>query len=238
MSYNSDTSSYVILINDDNTMTTTQKRRIVQRSKLVDDLWFLVKPEYNGFNMSDFTVLLEYLSPISKKYRTEFLNLSEADYNGYLRYTMQIDTAITAEAGTVEFQISFLKTSIDADGNSGQHVRKITGGSIRVDPITAWSDIIPDSALTALDQRIIKMDAQINAINEVSEIISMTKADNFIFNKDTSELQLTADGDPIGDKVVISTTASDLKDGIPVVDFKSTSVGPEDPDDDDNVVEF
>lgn len=221
MSYVSDGFAYILLINDDNSITPTQKRRIVQRSKLIDDLWFLVKPEYNEFNMSEFTVLLEYLTPVSRKYRTEFLRLNESDYNGYLKFCLPIDTDITSEAGRVEFQLTFIMVEIDADGNSSQHVRKVPGGFICVDPITAWSDIIPDSALTALDQRIIKMDAQINAIAEAGEIINATKADNLIYNRDTSELQLAAGNNPIGSKVVIDTQINAFDNGVPVFDLES-----------------
>ena len=84
MSVASGAASYVILINDDNSMTITRKNRIIQRSKLVDNIWFLAKPEYNGYNMADFTVVLEYISPVSHTYRTEFLTRSGEDYNGYL----------------------------------------------------------------------------------------------------------------------------------------------------------
>ena len=81
MSTISENSAYIILVNDDNSMTVTRKKRIVQRSKLIDDLWFLVNQNYGDYNMADFTVMLEDLSPVSKKYRTEFLVKNEDTYN-------------------------------------------------------------------------------------------------------------------------------------------------------------
>ena len=132
MSVTSDNSAYVILVNDDNSMTITQKRRIVQRSKMVDNLWFLVNPEYNGHVMSAFTVVLEYLSPVSRKYRTEILVKNEDTYNGYLKYTLPINTNITAEAGEVELLLSFISAKLNDDGTSTQHVRKITGIKINI----------------------------------------------------------------------------------------------------------
>lgn len=195
--------AYAIVVCDDNTLTTTQKCRIVQRSKLIDTLWFLVEPEYHGYDMSEFTVLLEYLSPISKRYRTEILELSDEQYNGYLKYTLPFDTSLTAEAGEVELMLSFIRVELDEKGRGIQRVRKITGTTIEVSTIAAWSDIIPDDALNTLDQRIIKMDAQIRALNEVSEIINETKADNLVYDSENNELQLTAGGTPIGDKVLL-----------------------------------
>lgn len=237
MSLVSDNSSYVILINEDNTMTTTQKRRVMQRSNLVDDMWFLVKPEYNGYDMADFTVLLEYLLPVSRKYKTEFLTLSASDYNGYLKYTLPIDTKITSEAGEVEFQISFITTELDSEGHGIQRVRKIAGSSIVVTPISAWSDIIPDCALSVLDQRIIKMDAQIKALNETSATINDSKADNLSYNEDTNELQLMSGSQPIGNKIVIGATYDE--EGMPSVDFDTIVNDDEDNDNNSNdVVEF
>lgn len=237
VSTTSDTSAYVILIGDDNTMTTTQKRRIVQRSKLVDDIWFLVKPEYNGYNMKDFTVLLEYISPVSKKYRTDILTLNGDMYNGYLKYTLPVNTSITAEAGDVELMLTFLLVELDENGKGVQRARKITGAKISVTPISAWSDIIPDCALSVLDQRIIKMDAQLKALDEVAGTMSDKKADDLRYDKDKRELQLLSGNQPVGNKVVLENIGYD-EDGIPAVDF---GAGPGNTDKDDNsndVVEF
>lgn len=237
MSTASEVSAYVMLISDDNNIVVTQKRRVIQRSKLIDNLWFLVKPEYNGFNMSEFTVLLEYLAPVSRKYRTDILQLEAEDYNGYLKYTMPIDTTITAEAGDVEFQITFIGTGMDAEGNVKQHVRKITGGHINIVPITAWSDIIPDDALSALDQRIIKTDAQIKALNDLGEALYYTKADDISYDEEDNVLQLLAGGVEIGKKITIRSSGESLKDGVPVVDISgSNSSGGSDVDDD--IIEF
>lgn len=236
MSVISENSAYVIVVNDDNSMTATQKKRIVQRSKLIDDLWFLVKPEYNGYNMADFTVVLEYLSPVSHKYRTEFLTRSEEDYNGYLKYNLPVNTTLTAEAGSVEIMLTFLLVELDENGKGVQRTRKITGTSINIVPISAWSDIIPDCALSTLDQRIIKMDAQIKALNETSAVMADSKADNITYDEETNALQLKAGDKLIGDKVVISNVGLD-EDGMPVVDFAGISAKPED-DNSNDVVEF
>lgn len=235
MSYTSTSSAYVILINEDHTMTVSQKRRIMQRSKLMDDLWFLVSPMYNGHNMEEFTLLLEYLLPVSRKYKTEFLTLSEDNYNGYLKYTLPFDTCITSEAGDVKLQISFITTDLDENGMGVQRVRKIAEASIYITPISAWSDIIPDCALSALDQRIIKMDAQIKAIGDVGAFISESKADNIAYDVVANELQLMSGGKAIGDKV--SLTCEMDKDGMPIVEF-ATVESDTGNDSSNDVVEF
>ena len=235
--------SYVILVNDDNTLSAPKKQRIVQRSKLVDTFWFLVKPMYNGHDMAGATVLLEFLKPISKKYCNEILVLSNDKYEDHLKYTLPIDTELTDEHGSIELQLTFIYVDIDADGNTIQRVRK-TSPTIKIEvvPVSAWSDIIPDSALSAIDQRIIKTDAQIKALNDISEVINNTKADNISYDGD--KLQLLANGQKIGNSINISSCDDDLENGVPVVDFNNSTdfVTPDDsaPDNNnnDNVVEF
>lgn len=229
-------SAYTILVNEDNTMTTTQKRRIVQRSKLVDDLWFLVPQMYNGYNMAVFTVLLEYVLPVSKRYQSDILVLSDSTYNGFLKYHLPVDTVITDEAGDIDLMLTFLYVDIDEYGNTVQRVRKVVGHKICVCPISAWSDIIPDSALTALDQRIIKTDAQIKALSDLNNAIYQTKADNISYDESTRELQLTSSGKKIGNKVVISASITDLEDGLPAVDFGHIEDNPIDPSEPGNDV--
>lgn len=236
MSTISENSAYIILVNDDNSMTATRKKRIVQRSKLIDDLWFLVNPNYGGYNMADFTVMLEYLSPVSKKYRTEFLVKNEDTYNGYLKYTLPVNTTLTSESGEVELLLTFLLVELDESGKSTQRVRKITGAKIDVVPISAWSDIIPDCALSTLDQRIIKMDAQIKALNETAAVINDSKADDITYDENTNALQLKSGDQLIGSKVIISSVGLD-EDGLPVVDFSGTIAEPDD-DNSNDVVEF
>lgn len=232
---------YVILVNDDDTLLTTRRERIMQRSKLFNDLWFLVKPTYNGYSMADCTVLLEYTLPVSRRYRTEILVMSEEMYENHLKYLLPIDTTLTSEAGEIELQLTFIYSGLDENANSVQRVRKTMTTKIEITPISAWSDIIPDSALTALDQRIIKIDAQIKALNETNEMIVQNKADNIAYNKDTNEFQLTAEGKPIGDKVVLKVGETD-PDGTIVVDFSNYAGDYDDEEEDisnaSDVVEF
>lgn len=229
---------YTILVNSDNSLLVTNKETIMQRSKMVDKLVFMVEQSYNEISdLANSTVLLEYLRPVSKKYETEILTLSNERYKDqYIQYFLPFDTNFTAEAGDLEIQLTFVQTEIDTNGNSIQRVRKTKTTNIHITPISAWSDIIPDSALSAIDQRLIKIDAQIRAMDEMNQIAMDEKADGIIYNNETNELQLTSNGEVIGDKVVIKTGCVYDENGVPVVDFNDTesNLKPED----DNVIEF
>lgn len=233
---------YVILINNDNTMSAPKKQRIMQRSKLVDDLIILVPQVYNNIDMTDCRVLLEYLLPVSRKYETELLELCEEKYEDHLKYKLPVDTKLTNEAGEIELMLTFAKVDFDADGNMSQRVRKVDGLSIQVFPIKKWADVIPDNALSAIDQRLIKVDAQIRAVSDMNDMLYTTKADDIAY--EDNKLQLLANGQRIGSVVDITSCDDNLEDGVPVVDFSGSTdfVTPDDTvqdkNDYDNVVEF
>ena len=201
---------YTILLTNDNELRVTVKERIMQRSKLVDSFHFLVDKLYkDNIDMSGYTVTMEYILPVSKKYVTETLVLTldeegnPALYKDKLEYKLKFDTNLTAEAGDIEVQLTFTKTELDEEGNATQYVRKTSPCTITIVPITAWSDIIPDSALTALDQKILKIDAQIQALADAAVLYTNDKADNIVLDTETNEIYLTANGEPLGDRISI-----------------------------------
>lgn len=208
---------YTILVTNDNELRVTVKERIMQRSKLVDSFHFLVDQLYkDNIDMTDFTVTMEYVLPVSKKYVTETLVLKldeeskPALYKDKLEYCLKFDTNLTAEAGDIEVQLTFTKTELDEEGVATQYVRKTTPCTITIVPITAWSDIVPDGALTALDQKILKIDEQIKALSDSAMLLVQDKADNIMLDTETHEIYLTANGEPIGDRITIDELGESL----------------------------
>lgn len=234
---------YTILVCDDNSLMTTKRERIMQRSKLVDNLQFLVPHFYNDLDMSEYTVQLEYVLPCSRKYCTEILRLSDEMYKDHLRYVLPFDTKLSAEAGEIEVQLTFAKTELTPNGVGVQRVRKTSTTNIVIVPISAWSDIVPDSALSAIDERLIKMDAQMRAMNDFLDVIDDKQVDSLVYNPVKDTLYLSSKGNIVGDKVSVRDM---LDDGIPVVNLDSNNNEESNPDNnsncncgcEDNVVEF
>lgn len=158
---------YTLLVTHANELVATHKQAIMERSTLVDELQFLVPPEYDGLDMSTFnTAMLEYISPVTKKYRTEYLVLQPERYKEHLQYVLPVDTKLTAEAGEIEIQVTFTKVELDAhSGYPFERVRKTKPCTINVFPIANWSQYIADDALTALDQRILQLQATQQAMD-------------------------------------------------------------------------
>lgn len=235
---------YVILVNPDDTLYGSKKCRIVQRQKLVNTLVFVVDPIYNGIDMTSATVMLEYVLPVSREYKTIILNLSNERYNDcFLQYKLPFDIDLTSQAGNLELQLTFAYVEMTPNGVGIQRVRKTTSTFIEIVPISAWSDIVPDSALSSLDQRLIKMDAQMRALDDYMNVIDNKQVDNLVYNPKEDVLHLASKGNVIGDKVSVKEMMSD---GIPVVELGSSSGNNQNPDHndgcdcgcEDNVVEF
>lgn len=235
---------YTILVNPDNSLYGSKKERVMQRSKLVDTLVFIVDPIYKGIDMTNASVMLEYVLPVSREYKTVLLTLSDERYNDcFLQYKLPFDVDLTSQAGSLELQLTFAYVEMAPNGTGIQRVRKTSSTTIDIIPITAWSDIIPDSALLSLDQRLIKMDASMRAMNDYLSVLDDKQVDNLVYNSDEDTLQLSSRGVGIGDKVSVRDM---LDDGIPVVELSSNSgenVNPDNNDGcdcgcEDNVVEF
>ena len=224
---------YVILVNQDDSLYGSHKERIMQRQKLVNDLVFVVDPIYRKtHDMTNATVMLEYILPVSREYKTVLLTLSEERYNDcFLQYKLPFDTDLTSQAGSLELQLTFAYTELNENGVGIQRVRKTSPTTIEITPISAWSDIIPDSALSGLDQRLIKLDASMRAMNEYLDVIDSNKVDNLVYNSDEDTLHLMAGNKVVGDKVSVKDM---LDDGIPVVDLDSESGSDNNKDNEDN----
>lgn len=203
---------YTILVSDDHELITTQRERIMQRSKLVDKLHFLVPPNYDNLDMSITTVCMEYKTPVGHEYKSETLVMSEELYKDHLEFIVPFDTNFTRESGNLEVQLTFTCAIMDADGNVKQYVRKTSPTNITIIPIAAWADVIPDSALTALDQRLIKQDMQMQQMLDINEALANSTIDGFAVGED-GKLYGTVAGeipvDFVGVDVVVPRTADD-----------------------------
>lgn len=196
---------YTIIVSVNNTLDKTVVERIMCKSKLVNHLHFLVPQMYGEIDMNGFTAVLEYRLPASGAYHSEILSVQPNIYKDeYLEYRLPFDTNLTAEAGDIELTLTFSKAVINEDGTSTQYVRKTLPTNITITPIATWSDLIPDAALTALDQRIIALNLAQEQLAQLAQMLNTGKADNIVIEGD--QLQLTSNGEKIGDAVTVNQT--------------------------------
>ena len=141
---------YDIYIRNDNSVIVTGGNRIVQGSSMVDTVRVLVPREYNETitDMSEFTCMMEYILPCSKKYLVDVLveDVPNEDiYKGYVAYKFDVDSDLTSEPGDIEVQFTFAKAAIvDEYGIELQpeRLRKTKKTKITIVPIAKWQDIM------------------------------------------------------------------------------------------------
>lgn len=165
---------YTILVNDDNTLQTSIRTRIMQGSKNVDNLHFLVNPNYNEIDMTDLTVVLTYIMPISKERKTLTLTKSEELYKERLEYKILLDddeNLITSESGDIKMWLTFM--------NGDDVVRYTTPTILSVYP-TEETTVNP---------------------NDPSQTHNV---DNIFLDKDTNSIYLTSNGSAVGAAIPIN----------------------------------
>ena len=201
---------YTILIKQDNTAVSTETQRIMQRSKLVDTLQFIVPKMYEDYEMREFDFMLQYRLPISHELKWEILTLVNEDYKtDYLLYTVPIDTSLTVENGEVEMQLSFIRKSMQEDGTTIEQVREIAPVTITIIPVTDWFTV-PDSALSTLTQYYLAAQNNIKALNDLIGTINQNKADNIKLDVEDGSLYLTANGKQIGTPIPLEQLGDEV----------------------------
>ena len=188
---------YTIIMNDLKELVTTVKTTIYQREQLVDKVQFLFPCFYGDLSLSDSTAVLKYVDQAGVAH-AEILQMDENLYKGKLRYTFPVDSDITRFQGNITIRITF--TYLDMDTKT-QYVMHTGETTITISPLKDYYSFGPDESLEFLDQLIGDLEAKIEATDKIAEIYDQQKADNITY--EDSKLQLTSNGQKIGDAVSI-----------------------------------
>lgn len=201
---------YTLIVNQDNTIITSIKERIVQRSKLYDKVHILIPTEHRGMDMSDFDVTMFYELPVSKeKYSLSLIRQSDIYKSNFFEYIIPADTWLTKEAGSINFYLTFSKVEM-SDSQPVQYVGKATGGIIEIASCDDWGSALADGLLQTVDQRIIQMQMLAKQMDEQAQTLYDlydNKADGLSY--EDNMLQLTSNGKGIGNKVTFDGGSGD-----------------------------
>lgn len=174
---------YTILVQDDNSLQASVRTRIMNGSKNIDELHFLVKPVYYEIDMTELSVVLTYILPVSKERKTLTLTKSEELYKDRLEYKILLnndENYITSEVGEVKLWLTFL----DNDKNI---VRYTTPTIITVYPTEETKD-------------------------EQSKPAETQTVDNIYLDKDTNSIYLTSNGTTVGEPISINDLSTAIVD--------------------------
>lgn len=192
---------YTLKINEDGSVTTAHYETIMQRSNLVDNFQILASPTYRGIDLSDFNLTMKFLLPVSKRLNSITLTLTNANYDGFLQYVVKGTTLFTAEAGDIEVFFSFTKLTQNEDGSFNQLVRETQKGIVHITSIPDWGNIVPDDALTALDQRMIALEALIKQLDSLQQATYTNMVNDLKLDIPAKELYLISQTGRVGEGV-------------------------------------
>lgn len=188
---------YIVVMQKDKSLLATVTTTLYQHENLVDKVFFLFPQNYNGLELSECTAVIKYLDQGNVPH-TEVLQKSEELYKDHLQYFLPIDSSLTKFAGDVKVRITFSKTDV---AENKQYVLNTGEITISIAPLSDYYAFVPDESLEIVDQLICKLDAKIAATEAIAEIYDKKKADNITY--DENKLQLTSNGEKIGNAITI-----------------------------------
>lgn len=203
---------YTLKISDENTVTTTVKEKIVERSNYVDKIQIIVDRLYREqIDMSnDTTVWMKYKLPITNKIKMTQLVINNSAYeNDYIQYLIPADAYLTAEAGDIEVSFTFLKLIQNEDESTTSYIRKTTSGVIYISPLAEFDKYEPSEMFDEIDQRLLML------IAKQKDLESLNKS---IYNNMIKDVRLDTEKEKI---TLVNKEGEDTGDGIQVSDLST-----------------
>lgn len=230
---------YTILLHSDKTLSATQKTNIYQRDNLADKIQFLFPTKCGDVDLTTCSVTMRYIDQGNVPHEEPLIYDIEL-YKNHIRATMDATVSnLTFWAGDVSIHLCFSKATDD-----GSDYVALQTGDYTITVLPRPAAFVPvQTSQSALTNLMIQMDAQrkqtqqaIEALTAGQEMLQREKADNFTYVDNM--LQLTANGNPIGNIAEVETCDGEcIEDGIPVVEFFGNDENVDNKEV-DNVVEF
>lgn len=197
---------YTLKITDENTVVTTVKESLIERSNYVDKIQIVVSKLYREqIDMSDTTVYMKYKLPVSNKIKMTQLVVNDLEYEtNYIQYLIPADAALTAEAGDIEVSFTFLKLVANEDETYTSYIRKTTPGIIRITPLAQFDKYEPSELFSEIDQRLLVMEGLMKDLDAQNKAIYDGMVQDVRLDKENKKITLTdRDGEDTGNGIII-----------------------------------
>lgn len=223
---------YTFLLNKDKSLLATERIKIYQREKLVDKVQFILPQSYEEIDLTNknVSIILKYVDQEGNA-QSEFLVKDDELYkDNYVRCELPIDTNITKFAGNITLHLTIIYLDVENQINQVMHSSETI---LTISPLKDMYVNINDKSLEILDQKIIELQASIEAANILNESIDKNKADDLSYEYNT--LQLMSNGKKIGTPQTL-----DQLNEFDIVNFDSDDSPDEKPEKNDNntILEF
>lgn len=189
----------------DKNLNTTVRGVIFKNENLVNKIQFLIPPQFDGnagrvvidpetgeqtidqdgvIDINDYIVTLKYVDP-NGNFKGEVLVKDAETYKNYLRYTLPVDSKLTAVAGDITIRLTL--TNFDPVTEVMNKLES-NSTSIKVEKPKGFDDYINFEDIDAIKKQILDLKGAM--------------PNDLAINED-DKIQLTHDGAPIGDGVEI-----------------------------------
>lgn len=198
---------YTLKITDENTVVTTVKESIVERSNYVDKIQIVTSKMYREqIDMSDTTVYMKYKLPVSDKIKMTQLIINNLEYEqNYIQYLIPVDAALTAEAGDIEVSFTFLKLVANEDGTYTSYIRKTTSGVIHITPLVQFDKYEPSELFTEIDQRLLAIEGYIKDLDALNKATYENAVKDIRLDTEKRKVTLTNnDGEDTGKGIAMT----------------------------------
>lgn len=198
---------YTLKISDDNTVTTTVKETLIERSNYVDRIQIVTNKLYREqIDMSDTTVYMKYKLPVSNKIKMTHLTVNDLEYEtNYIQYLIPVDAGLTAEAGDIEVSFTFLKLVANDDGTYTSYIRKTTSGVIHITPLTQFDKYEPSEMFTEIDQRLLAIEGYIKDLDALNKATYENAVKDIRLDTEKRKVTLTNnDGEDTGKGIAMT----------------------------------
>jgi len=212
---------YTLKITDENTVVTTVKERLVERSNDVDNIQIITAKLYKEqLDMSDTSLYMKYKLPVTDKIKITQLIPNNLNYEtNYIQYLIPADVNLLAEAGDIEVSFTFLKLVSNDDDSVTSYVRKTTSGVIHVSPLAAFDKYEPSEMFMETDQRLLALIATVKDLNAQSKAIYENMVKDIRLNTDDKKITLTdRNGDDTGEGIATKDLTALIAEDLTGVD--------------------
>lgn len=192
---------YVIIMDEEKQLTPTIRQTIYRGENMMDDIKFLLPLKYKKFDLSEFTVTLQYIQNQKIVYE-EILTLDNPPLRmDRLSYSLQFNSIFTQKEGEIEIQLRVTKIDIEA---AIQYILKTSSCYVEILPSTYYET--GDGLEENVNSKLEEIDSKLEIMNSVLA----TKADNITLDSDSGEIVLSSSGAKVGNSI----SAKDLGNSI------------------------
>lgn len=189
-----------ILFKTNKALVVSNSMRIYQNENLANKLVFYIPRIWFDYDLSDFNVVMKWVNSGNKAYAEVLERAEESNKEGYLMYTLPLDTKFTQFAGD-----NIIKLTMTQFNEEDNRTYTIDSSELKI-PILAQNDYFaytPDIAFTSIDNKIMQLQAQADELATVTANIPDIMPKDIELND--QKLQLVSDtGKLLGNGVEIS----------------------------------